>query len=561
MNTETTDPEAAFSEASARFEAGELDEASELLKQILAQHPTHHPSLNLLGVIGLRTKQARVAAGLFVHALRANPRSAEYAMNLGIAHVAQKDYRAAVSSFSKAVEFRPDWLEAYLSLAEALRLIGDIESATRVIHRAVHVDPESAEAQQMLGRLKLMVHELDQAAIAYKAAHRLAPDRKDILAELATVLERQGKLDEAMSLIDKDISEGSAGVATELIYARIARQKGEIEQPIRILETRLQQKDLTTGQQRQINYALAKLYDKSGRYDDAFEAARKANAVGPEISSVTEGLVNYTNDIIKVFDEKGLRSLPRATSSSEKPIFIVGMPRSGTSLVEQILAAHPQVHGGGELPYITSMTRNMTQVLSLNDVYPKCVPELSISQLNQLAEQYLQELDELNPEARYVTDKMPGNIFQLGLLTLLFPEAHVIHCLRHPLDTCLSCYMEDFGRRNPFSRSLSSLAVYYRQYDRISRHWKDLPTLAVHEVKYEELVGDLRGETEKLLDFLDLPMDEACLEFHRTDRVADTLSYDQVRQPLYSRSVGRHRHYEKHLKPLKDELSDLLEGQ
>jgi len=250
-----------------------------------------------------------------------------------------------------------------------------------------------------------------------------------------------------------------------------------------------------------------------------------------------------------------LHDLPRASHGSRRPVFIVGMPRSGTSLVEQILASHLEVYGAGELglmPQIAGLVERLEPDRQWE--YPRCLDRLSLCACDELAKRYLSELSRLNDTARYVTDKLPTNFLHLGLITLLFPNCHIIHCVRDPMDTCLSCYMTDFAIGNEFAQDLTHVGEYYVQYRRLLEHWQTTLNVPLIEVRYENLVSDLEATTRELLETLNLPWDDQCLEFYRTQRPVGSASSQQVRTPIYQDSVGRWRHYERHLGPLREGL-------
>jgi hypothetical protein len=233
------------------------------------------------------------------------------------------------------------------------------------------------------------------------------------------------------------------------------------------------------------------------------------------------------------------------------------MPRSGTTLVEQILASHPEGAGAGELPDVIGMATGLPRVLGVPEAYPECVADLDRAALDRLAEGYLKRVQGRFPDARRVVDKMPQNFLHLGLIALLFPKARVVHCVRDPLDTCLSCYTTAFAVPHDYARDLGHLGRYYRAYARLMQHWRrvfealDRPLL---ELPYEDVVADLEGRTRTLLAFVGLPWDERCLRFHETRRDVGTASYDQVRRPIYNTSIGRWKRFERHLGPLKAAL-------
>ena len=264
---------------------------------------------------------------------------------------------------------------------------------------------------------------------------------------------------------------------------------------------------------------------------------------------------HLTGPQIDYFTRERVRAMPKATLRSDKPVFIVGMPRSGTSLVEQILASHPAVHGAGELDFIHHIWVGMLGMLGSNfGKYPKCLDNLTTEQVDGMADVYLSPLVAMKPDAVRITDKMPLNFLHLGLIASLFPSARIIHCRRDPMDTCLSCFMTHFNYPQPFQHDLEHLGHFYRLYEKLMGHWKTVIDLPMLEVSYEEVVADPEAQSRRMVEFLGLPWNDDCLKFHQTKRPCATASVMQVRRPVYGSSVGRWRHYEKHLGPLKSAL-------
>jgi hypothetical protein len=231
------------------------------------------------------------------------------------------------------------------------------------------------------------------------------------------------------------------------------------------------------------------------------------------------------------------------------------MPRSGTTLVEQILASHPAVFGAGELLRVGEIAQRLPSALGSRLDYPLCLADFSQQAADAAAQEYLDYLQSLSGgEATRVTDKMPGNFMHLGLIDLLFPGARIIHCMRDPLDTCLSCYSQNFNGHE-YTHDLSHLGHFYRDYQRIMQHWRGVVRVPVLEVQYEALVEDPEPGSRRLIEFCGLPWDDSCLRFYENKRTVVTASYDQVRRPIYKTSTERWRNYERHIDPLKAALA------
>ncbi len=300
-----------------------------------------------------------------------------------------------------------------------------------------------------------------------------------------------------------------------------------------------------------MEFALGDLHDDLGEYDAAFRHYQSANRARPEPfdSAAHQAQV----EAIRATAGRSLLDRPRPTADSAPiPIFIVGMPRSGTSLIEQILASHPEVHGGGELPYLGEQVDALCQATA--SPYPQCLVRADAGQLEELGRKYRQQLRELAKARPFATDKLPHNFFYLGLIRAAIPNARIIHCLRDPLDTCLSIYFHNFNSNHPYARDLASLGQYYQGYLSLMEHWRALPGIDMYDVRYEDLIHDQEPITRALLEYCGLDWDDACLEFHKSKRIVNTPSYDQVRKPIYKRAAGRWQNYAQHLEPLRNAL-------
>jgi hypothetical protein len=259
-----------------------------------------------------------------------------------------------------------------------------------------------------------------------------------------------------------------------------------------------------------------------------------------------------------VFDKAFFKRLQGGGDPSDVPIFVLGMPRSGTTLTEQIIASHPQVHGAGELPYLWEIVQQQPVAGKQSHlIYPENLTSLTHETLTQWGQEYFTRLRRRALEAKHITDKMPANYLALGLIPLMLPNAKIIHVKRNPGDTCVSCFTRLFNRNQDATYDLAELGQHYANYARLMQHWQRvLPAGTFIEVQYEDIVADAESEARRLIDFCSLEWNDACLAFHKNKRNVHTASASQVRQTVYASSVDRWRHYEKHLRPLLDALGE-----
>jgi len=314
------------------------------------------------------------------------------------------------------------------------------------------------------------------------------------------------------------------------------------------------QGDLSEEQRLFLDFALSRLAEQGQRYDEAFRYLTAANRLARKQTHYDVARMEvFFKDTRTVFSREFFARRTGFGLLDRTPIFIVGMMRSGSSLVEQILASHPDVHGAGELTDLKQIIYYFDGALNLQ-AYPDQVPDLGADQVAARAREYLRRLRDRGGEALRVTDKMPGNFRYLGMIHLLFPRAKIIHCRRHPLDVCLSCYRLYFSGAHPYAYNLRELGHYYRLYEGLMQHWHNVMPGAIHDIQYESLVADQEAETRRLLDFCELPWHSGCLDFHKSERAVMTASLSQVREPIYHSSLQKWQAYEACLGPLIEAL-------
>jgi tetratricopeptide (TPR) repeat protein len=477
---------------------------------------------------------------------------AREASERGLALYNRMQSAQALECFQEAVSLAPDVPAYHHQLAGAADDLGRRELGGRHLLEAVRLDPGYVPAQVGLsvwygagGDLERSLH---HSAIAYE----LAPADPGAIVCRGNALLWADQAESAWAIVEPVIEAGCSDRWVARMISRLGLALGREAAALRAVEHALAVPNLlaTRGGKPVLHYAAAKLLERLGRYDEAFEHARLANEL---VRSVTRpfDIERHSATIshrIAHLTRRRLRALPRASHGDRRPLFIVGMPRSGTTLVEQILATHPAIVGGGELRLMAGIGRKMAMPdWAPGERYPQSLDHLSPRGADRLAAEYLAGIDAIGPGAKYVTDKMPDNFLTLELVELLLPEAHVIHCTRNPLDTCVSCHMTGFEAGSDFALDLSHLGTYWRDYRRLMEHWKEALSVPILDVRYEDIVLDTETQVRRILEFLNLPWEPRCLEFYKNKRPVRTASEDQVRRPVYVSSVGRWKHYERHL--------------
>ena len=491
---------------------GRREEAGASYQQSLKLNPSYVDALSNLGQLLRDMGRRHEALSLHAQALQIDPRRPESHCNIGNAFFELRRTNEAAAAYAQALALRPDFAPAHLGLGTILRLRHRPDDAEASCRAALALDANDVEALCLLGELRADRGRFSEAENLFQQAAAIRPDFPPALCGIPS--------HRKMSVADRPWLERAE--------ALLGRR-------------------LPLGQEINVRYALGKYFDDTGQYNAAFDHYRQANELGKRFGARYEAdkLTERIDSIVDSFDDARMRAMSAQASTSEVPIFIIGMPRSGTSLTEQILASHRSVFGAGELPFWEAAFLAYHKVESGSDARSHWA--------RGIAAEYLARLPAASKGALRVTDKMPANFLYAGLIHAAFPAARIIHVTRDPIDTCLSIYFQNFFNIGPYANDLDHLAHYYREYRRVNDHWRRvLPPSVLLELPYEGLIRDQEGWTRRMLEFVGLPWDPVCLDFHNTQRVVLTTSKWQVRQKIHSSSAGRWRNYEPYLGPLRE---------
>lgn len=578
--------------AKHQHQIGNLTDAQALYQKLLKLEPDNGEAYYALGRILKNADRMKEAVACFEKAITLGVRSAEIFAELAHTMIELCRFYDALPMAKAAVTLNPDNIQGLRSLMLALFSLGQYEQAricgqqllsrspdnandhiqfARInadsghnmvaiehANKAISLDPDVKNANQVLCAAYISLHRWDEAMEIASHALEIEAGNPSFTVMKASIMERQGQFNDAYELIKpllrNDQRPNSGAIH---LYARLAKRLNKQYDAVERLEKLLSVDQLPVSILNNTSSLLGEAYDDLGQYDKAFTAIDKANTIKPHsYNDQNHEIVIRT--IMELFTKERLQNSPVATHGSKRPIFIVGMPRSGTSLTEKILARHPDVFGGGELKHIRYIVDNeLPKILSTSKRFPDYLQDLSTDSINQAAEFYLDHIDQLAPDNQaHVTDKMPMNFTYLGLIALLFPQAYIIHCTRDPLDTGLSCYFMNFANVDHmgFTQDLKTIGRYYKRYEKLMNHWHQVLSPPIYDLSYEALVSNPDTEIRKLLAFCELPWHPDCLSPHKSREDTKTASYNQVRQPINTQSIERWRHYEKHLQPLKEAL-------
>ena len=534
---------------------GDANGAISLCEAVLNQSPDNPDALRFLALGQLQKNDLVEADRSLARAMRLAPADPELMNALGILRLKQEAYTDAVQSFARCLDIAPIHSDALSNLAAAYTVMRQPHQATSYLQRLTQVLPFSAHAFVRAADNRLAVGEVEKAIEYGRKAVRLDPDNSSGRLSLAEALEVWGRFRQAKFeyLAVLSVDSGNARALAGLL----SLQGTEVdEQHVSSAQRLLEAAELPDRDRVQLHLALARHYDRRRQYARAFEHLQVGNATRFKNHPFDSTAHSHAVDrLIADCCSEAVVSRPSPSTPGKSPIFIVGMPRSGTTLVEQILAAHSEVAAGGELPTIMNIA---AQIGGASNAYPEAMRELDGDSLSRFARQYLEKLEAVSAGGTRVTDKMPFNFMHLGLIAALIPDATIIHCRRSAADTCLSCYFTSFNEELQFASDLNALARYWLDYQRLMRHWHRVLPVRILDVDYERLVNDTEATVRQMLNFCELAWEPACMHFFSIDRGVRTPSRWQVRQPIYPQSVGRWRHYERQLRPLLDVLPPVI---
>jgi tetratricopeptide (TPR) repeat protein len=544
----------------ARNNLRRLPEAEAAFREALRLDDRLAPAWNHLGHVLRATGRQAAAHDAFGRAVTLDPADPVAARNLAGSLLQRGEHRAAAALLTRAVAAAPKDALAHAQLAHACQAGGDSASAMGHYRRALELEPGLADAAAGLGALHQSDGDFPAAGRRYRQALAVEPGHPMATAGLAAILEIEGRFDAGYALLAPLLEAGAPPPGLAVTGARLLRRLGRPGEGLALLE-RVAAPDVSDTDAALLDYNRGDLLDDLGDHPRAFGCYRRANERLP--SGFDPADFRRTVDrLVAFFSPARLATLPRAEVRSDAPVLIVGMPRSGTSLVEQALAAHSRVHAAGERTALFDAVRTLAAG-NPGANWPEILGDVAPATLTGLARRYLAEGGADGGDgADRITDKMPANFLNLGLAALMLPGARVVYCRRDPLDVGLSCFRQNFlSEGMAFARRLEDIALYQQGCLRLMAHWQSVSVLPIHVVDYESLVEDFEAGLRGLLEFLDLPWEPACLRPDLSERVVATASYDQVRRPVYGSSVGRWRDYERELAPLRAALaSDWVPG-
>ena len=539
-------------------ERGDHDKALDYYRRAAAANPHYLEPLNNLGALLLEEDRIPEAIEALKQALTLAPNYPESICNMGGVHLAQEENEQALAHYQRALSLRPVYVEAQMGLAKTLQALENLEEAERAARQAIDFDTANPKAQALLAGIHTEMAQPALAEAEYERALQLKPDSGDALLGLGHLCTENGQMERARELFRRALAGKPDDIAARIHLVQNDKVSADDEHFAALRAEEKKMAEFSDNRRLSLHFALGKCYDDIRDYDQAFPhylagCQIKRARLGYDPAAAARQFV----ELQKIFSKDFIDRLRGSGDPSAMPIFVLGMPRSGTTLTEQILASHPDVFGAGELPDLLRIAHRKTHPDTTS--FPDNLRYLDSATLNAWGAEYVAAVQARAPQAKHITDKMPANFFAVPLIHLMLPNAKIIHVNRNPVDTCVSCFTRLFHRKQEHTYDLAELGRYYADYARLMNHWRTvLPAGAFYDVQYEDIVADQESEARKLLEYCGLEWNDACLDFHQTQRQIRTASVVQVRQPIYTTSVERWRKYEKFLGPLLEELGDLV---
>jgi len=537
-------------------QAGQLAAAQQEYQRLLRFQPNQPDVLNLMGLLCIQDGRPSDAEPYILKALQADPDNPQSHYNLGIACANCRRFAEAARQFGRAAELQPGNVEALSSQGNALRLAGQPEAALNVLKAALGIDPRHAGARQNLalalndaGAGRIRAGDTAQAIDRFREALRISPQHAQAHLNLGLTLEQSGQLEQAASCYQAAIRARPDFVDPHFHLAHLRSHRSSSAE-IDAMRKLIERSDCTREDRAKLAFGLGFALESVGDFKAAFEAMSE----GHRLQSLDSGFslqheAQRFRDVKLAFpaDHPALKA---AGADGERAIFITGLPRSGTTLAEQVLASHPLVEGRGESTALMLLAKRLGWPFGGDPA------RLDVARLRDEGAEFLGRLTHESRAGRRVVDTTPMNFPYLGLATLMLPGARFVHCLRDPMDNGLSIFRQYLTGPRGFEHDLRDLGGFYRLHLDLTDHWQTVLGDRLYLLRYERLVKDPEAEIRRILKFLDLSFDERCLDFHQTDRVVRSPSAGQVRQPLYASSIGAWKRYAEFLQPLADALVD-----
>lgn len=533
-------------------------EAIDSFKSTLNLDKTNHAAFNGLGLVYRDLDDLPRALECFEYAVGLARNNAEYRAYFGTALRRYKLDGLAIEQFYEAIKLKPDWVDVIVLLAEVLHEQRRLDDAKECYDRTLQLMPDNPELIERRGYVYLDMGDVENALHEFQRVLKHHPERFEALVGEGRSHMEAGRYEDATKIFKKLIAffPGTYDGYYNLALTQKFQISDSFVSELKAITEKSSDEDIVVSSR--LNFALGKVYDDCQQWDTAFKHYAHANYLrNSKLKYKPSDVIAYYDALISTFNSEFIESHRNLGTECETPVLIVGMPRSGTTLTEQIISSHPQVIGAGEVLFWAHASESVPYTLGTERPYPECMNLMGSIKSLEIAEAYtnlLQKIAGANSVPLRITDKFPHNFLNLGLIALLFPKARIIHCKRNAMDNCLSIFFQNFLDGHLYAFDQINIGHHYTQYQRLMSHWHEVLPGRIFDINYEDTISDPEYWSRKLIDYVGLEWNDACLSPHKLERVVKTASQWQVRQPIYKTSVQRWQNYEKHLGLLKKAL-------
>ena len=528
------------------------DEADDVVKKFFENNEDY--GLLYKGVRHLHASRYRKAEDAFKKVLIEDENNIDALRFMGILAFKSGNHDIAEAMLTKALKLDPTYSLVWANLAQVFSVTGQLDKAKKSFKNILNMEPKNGLIWAEYGTVLTKLANYQEGKDAYLKALEFKPNSPRVHLSLGHVYKTMGEIDKSINSYKNTIIQNNLSGEAYWSLANLKTYSFS-ENEIRDMEETLNG-DITDIERSQMHFALGKAYEVMKDYDKSFKNYFKGN-------KVKKGLIKYSSDdttqntkkILEFFNQENIKNLSKSSTNDQDPIFVLGMPRSGSTLVDQIISSHSKVDGTQELPNIIKIAAELNADEQSN--YPEVLKELDDVQLSDLGKNYILETAWARDRAPFFIDKMPNNFIHIGLIKTILPNAKIIDTRRDPMDTCFSCFKQFFARGQLFTYSLEDLGNYYSDYIRAMNHWHNIYGKDILTVHYDNVINKTEETIRELIDYCNLPFEQECIEFYKSSRPVKTPSAEQVRQPIYKSGLNYWKNYENHLSPLKKIIDEI----
>ena len=528
------------------------DEADDLIKNFFEDNEDY--GLLYKGVRHLHASRYRKAEDAFKKVLIEDGNNIDALRFMGILAFKSGNHDIAEAMLTKALKLDPTYSLAWANLAQVFSVTGQLDKAKKSFKNILNMTPKNGLIWAEYGTVLTKLANYKEGRDAYLKALEFKPDSPRVHLSLGHVYKTMGEIDNSIDSYKNTILQNNLSGEAYWSLANLKTysfSKNEIKDMEETLKG-----DMSDIERSQMYFALGKAYEVKKDFDKSFKNYYEGNKVKKAlIKYSSDDTTDNTKRILDFFNQENIQKLAKSSTKDRDPIFVLGMPRSGSTLVDQIISSHSKVDGTQELPNIIKIAAELNSNNQNN--YPEVLKELDDSKLSNLGKVYISETAWARDTAPFFIDKMPNNFIHIGLIKTILPNAKIIDTRRDPMDTCFSCFKQFFARGQLFTYSLEDLGNYYTDYIRAMNHWHNVYGKDIYTVHYDNVINETEETIRELIDYCELPFEKECLEFYNSSRPVKTPSAEQVRQPIYKSGLNYWKNYEKHLKPLKKIIDEI----